>query len=72
MKSTQLNNFKPTAPPIINDKNNKRFQFASSLKKNIPIKTAPAAPNPVHTCFDNKIKAKQNHHRRSSPLLKIF
>src|SRR5699024_9528579 len=45
------NNFNPTAPDMIQAKNNNRFHLAPSLKKRIPINTAPAAPNPVQTAY---------------------
>src|SRR5699024_408830 len=41
--------FNPTAPAIMKLRNKRRFQLADSLKNKIPIRTAPAAPSPVHT-----------------------
>lgn len=45
------NTFKPTAPVMISDKKTMRFQPADSPKNKAPIKTAPAAPNPVQMAY---------------------
>src|SRR5699024_7168624 len=43
--------FNPTAPAMIHSKKAIRFQSVDSLKNKIPIRTAPAAPSPVHIAY---------------------
>src|SRR5699024_10375589 len=68
---------------MIQAKHHNHFQLAPSLKKRIPINTAPAAPNPVQTAYavpigmlcianDKKMKPNVNVRTRSARRLSDF